>query len=460
MILPLPLVPFEEYMLLDDRPAYPMDFFFRLRFSGRFDRSTLDSAFDVATARHPLLAAMVRRGGRRFEWVPAGELSPKVCWATMPPGNTCPPAARIDLTRGSGLRATVLCAAGSEGRCGGGSTTDLLLQFHHSCCDGIGAFQFIQDLLVGYAVATQSEGRVTMPCPLEEQRLRERGKFGLTRWRLLRMAHRQAVGLLGASQFLFRRPVPVTPHEPEPADGPPPQAFPSAHTRRFDESDTTALRTVARAAGSTVNDLLARDLFLALGDWRTQRSVGSAADWLRLSVPMNLRRKGDENLPAANVVSMVFLDRRLSDFSDPGHLLDGIHGEMQQIKRLQLGLTFVLSLQVCRAVPGGLARMVRADRCDATCVFTNLGHVLTHAPLPRRGQRIVAGDVVLEDIEFLAPIRPYTCAAFAAFNYAGRLCVTLHYDPRPLTDADAEALLDGFLQRVRNSIETGDDTKL
>ncbi len=450
MILPLPLVPFEEYMLSDDRPAYPMDFFCRLRFSGRFDRSALDSAFGVTVARHPLLAATVRRNGRRFEWVPAGELSPKVCWATTPPDRACPPSERIDLTRSPGLRATVFR---------NGESTDLLLQFHHSCCDGIGAFRFIEDLLVCYAAAQQSEGSAAEPCPLDEQRLRQRGKFGLTPWKLLRMAPRQAIGLLGARQFFFRRPVPVTPHEPEPADGQPPQAFPSAHTRRFDESDTTTLRTAARAAGSTVNDLLARDLFLALGDWRTQRGIGGADDWLRLSVPMNLRSKADDNLPAANVVSMVFLDRRPSDFSDPRRLLDGIHGQMQRIKRLQLGLTFVLSLQVCRAVPGGLPRMVRAERCDATCVFSNLGHVLTHVPLPRRGQHIVAGNVVLEDIEFLAPIRPYTCAAFAAFNYAGRLCVTLHYDSRPLTDADAEALLDGFVQRIRNSIEMGDETK-
>ena len=117
MILPLPLVPFEEYMLSDDRPAYPMDFFCRLRFSGQFDRSALGSAFDVAVERHPLLAAMVRRGGRRFEWVSAGELSPKVRWATIQPGHACLPPERIDLTRSPGLRATVISAVGSEGHC-------------------------------------------------------------------------------------------------------------------------------------------------------------------------------------------------------------------------------------------------------------------------------------------------------------------------------------------------------
>ena len=159
MILPLPLAPFEEYMLLDDRPAYPMDCFCRLRFSGRFDRSALDSAFEFATARHPLLAATVHRNGRRFEWVPAGELSPKVRWETMPPGNACPHAARIDLTRQPGFRATVLR---------GGGSTDLMLQFHHSCCDAIGGFRFVEDLLVGYAAAVQSKGRPAEPRPLDD----------------------------------------------------------------------------------------------------------------------------------------------------------------------------------------------------------------------------------------------------------------------------------------------------
>ena len=43
-LFPLPLVPFEHYMLADDRADYPMTFFMRLHFRGRFDRGRLDNA--------------------------------------------------------------------------------------------------------------------------------------------------------------------------------------------------------------------------------------------------------------------------------------------------------------------------------------------------------------------------------------------------------------------------------
>ena len=47
-----------------------------------------------------------------------------------------------------------------------------------------------------------------------------------------------------------------------------------------------------------------------------------------------------------------------------------------------------------------------------------------------------------ETIEQIATDYKKLQETVAALNYAGRLCVTLHYDPRPLAAAEAEALLD------------------
>ena len=70
MIFPLALAPFEEYMLADDRPAYPMTFFLRLRLAGRFGLETFPQALRTAVSRHPLLSALVRQVGRRRpEWI-------------------------------------------------------------------------------------------------------------------------------------------------------------------------------------------------------------------------------------------------------------------------------------------------------------------------------------------------------------------------------------------------------
>ena len=53
----LPLIPFERYMLVDDRPGYPMSFVFVVELAGTPDRTALEAAFQAALARHPLLSA-------------------------------------------------------------------------------------------------------------------------------------------------------------------------------------------------------------------------------------------------------------------------------------------------------------------------------------------------------------------------------------------------------------------
>jgi hypothetical protein len=59
-LFPLPLVPFEHYMLTDDRADYPMTFFLQLRFAGSMDQPRFRAALDSAVALHPLLRAHVR----------------------------------------------------------------------------------------------------------------------------------------------------------------------------------------------------------------------------------------------------------------------------------------------------------------------------------------------------------------------------------------------------------------
>ena len=59
MVLPLPLTPFEDYMLADDRPQWPMAFFLRLRARGEYSLSVLERAVQAALARHPLLRSLL-----------------------------------------------------------------------------------------------------------------------------------------------------------------------------------------------------------------------------------------------------------------------------------------------------------------------------------------------------------------------------------------------------------------
>jgi hypothetical protein len=266
------------------------------------------------------------------------------------------------------------------------------------------------------------------------------------------MLPQQLVGLHGARQFLMRKPAPIIPHRACHNDSPLPKNYPAVVHHIFDREATAGLRKAAMRQGVTSNDLLARDLFLALAEWRLRRNIEDDGSWLRMMIPMNLRTTEDRLLPAANMVSSVFLDRRGPDFADPDRLLSGIHEEMDLIKRLRLGFTFIFSTAMCRWFPGGLEKQVRADKCTISCIFTNMGTPLAHVPLEHRDECIVAGDVTLEDAIWVAPLRPYSCVTILVALYARKLSVALHYDPRPLTDEQANDLLETYVRRIHASI--------
>ena len=91
--------------------------------------------------------------------------------------------------------------------CGQSATedrTDLTVQLHHAACDGIGTMRFIEELLLSYAQQIGVTGLPPLP-PLQPEKLRGRGRFGLNAWKFIRILGRQAVGLLGVWQFAVHR---------------------------------------------------------------------------------------------------------------------------------------------------------------------------------------------------------------------------------------------------------------
>jgi len=443
--LALPLTAFEEFLIWEDRPAYPCSIFARLRFSGRIDRQALESAVQAIVPRHPLLISCLETRGRRPFWVVQPDTLPQIVWAKGPTGQAMPATGRQNLRKQIGLRLFVVESHDSS---------DVTLQFHHACCDGAGIAVVVNDLLIAYALAKGVRSPKLKLPPLDPGRLARRGDYGLTFWKLLKLLPGQIAGVQGVLRFFCRKPYPLLPSRVAPDDDAPPAEFPATRTHTFTREETAALHETAVQLGVGANDLLARDIFLALGEWRARSGDGNQDDgaWLRMMVPIDLRSRGDRLLPAANMVGSVFLDRRSREFEDPGKLLAGIAGELQYIKDHRLGLIFIYSLRALGLLPGGLQRNARRDQCTVSSIFSNLGKVLRRCPLPKEHGRLVAGDLILEQIDGVAPIRPYNCATFLANEYAGRLTMTLHYDPRAVGAAQADDLVSTFARRVQASV--------
>jgi hypothetical protein len=446
-MFPLPLTCIEEYMYSDDSPAYPMTGVFRLRFSGRLDRKVISEALAETVRRHPLLRATVqKRRGRRPRWIDHPDWQPALEWDASMNRFGFPAAGYIDLTQSPGTRVWGVTADDGD---------QIVLQVHHASTDAIGMNIVIEDLLCGYAARTQGGG-FGLFCrtlrPIDLHRLLHRGCPDLTAWKILTMGHKQVYGLLGAWEFLMRTPTALAGPGKATDRTTPPPVFPCPLICELDQVQTRTLLTAAKSLDATVNDLLLRDFFLSVGAWRKQYHIGCDQDWIRFSVAMNLRTPADETMPMANSVSSVFIDRRPTDFADADALLRGIHEEMSLVKRMQLKYTFILSLGVARWIPGGIRREARSNRHPITSWMSNVGPVLVATPLPRLDGRIVCGDVGLQAVDYVIPLRQQMSAAAVVYTYAGRLQLLLSIDPRLIPIERGQRLLEMYRQQIQNTI--------
>jgi hypothetical protein len=439
-LLPLPLTPFEKLFVQDDSPGYPIHFFYRLRFTGCMQKEMLQRALEVALARHPLLTAIVH-GERGLSWIPAAVPIPEIQWHERNRTDDFPAAAFLDIRKQSGLRLTVIDDV---------KYSDLVLQFHHAACDAVGAMDFVTDLLTAYANAQAGTNRFPFK-PLENNRLRRRGDVPLAGWPLFRWGVRRLANLRSLWRFYRRKPVPVVPHVPLLEATDPPQGFPEACIHHFTRAESAALAKIAKGSELSLNALLVRDLFVALAKWRAANGLPDDA-WLRLMVPINMRTPGDRRLPAANVVSTVFLDRPLNAASEPKCLLEGINRFMDDIKRNDLGVGWLLALPLLQRMERAWEKARRSKRkCLYSALLTNVGPVLAGSPLPRADRRLVVGDMTLDEVEVVPAARPLQCLGLAVSNYAGRMSLGLRYQSGVLSEEQARQILDVYVRTVRAS---------
>ncbi|MGD9633358.1 MAG: condensation domain-containing protein [Pirellulales bacterium] len=422
-VFPLPLNAIEHYMLADDTADYPRLFWLTLRLRIQLDEARLRQAIDAATARHPLLRANVEYdGGRPRRWIECRE--PRY-WLRLLDAvdDTERVVEAIDLRREPGVRFRV-----ERGELG----DTLACEFHHATTDGIGAMQFVRDLLAMY-VADSAETSADLPA-LDSTRLATRNSFGLTGWRRpLRWLY-GTFGWLGAIEYLVHHPAPLgtlqAPNDPFGRRS-------GFCSRTLTEDDTRRIVEAAKSEGVTVNDRLIRDIFTATQAFIERHAPESRRRHQRIMVPTNLRAAGDECLPAANVVAMVNIDRRPHRWQNKSQMLWMLHRELDVVKRLRLGIVFVQILGALDWLFGSLRRFLPTDRCQATCVASNLG------VLPE-----FSNDVV-QAVEFYPPIRPLTASAFGAVTFGRRFGISLHYDASAFTTVEAEELLERLMEELR-----------
>lgn len=452
----LPFAPLEAYMLLDDRPAYPMDSIRLLHFTGRLSAQILQSALEALLKRQPLLTRKAEKRGSRFVWVPA-DSKPEILWwdadtenSDSVPGSLnasgFPVMKHLNLLEGPGLRIYVTESKRQN-------WTKILFQFHHSVSDGLGEMQILGEFLTHYARIAGLIPAETPLLPVDSSKLPLRCRIG---WSFRSWLWNSFHTDFTLRHLAYGRPLPLFRHKPIPGQTPS-QTYPFLRSLPLNLTETQNYVRKAKSLKVTVNDLLLRDFFLTIAAFRKQTGRDFSSGTTRIMVPMSLRKPCHEGMPAANLVSSIFLDRSQRQISaGPQKLLVGIHHEMELTKKHDQKYVFLTVLRILNSVPGLLEMFLDSSKCRSTGVLSNLGRVLEIAPVPRTPEgKIQLGESVLEFVDAAPPIRSQTMISFSALTYAGALRLCLRYDHHFMTLSDANEFLKIFHEKLISSLSEG-----
>jgi hypothetical protein len=451
----MPLTAFEEHMLLDDRPSHPMAIVTRFDFTDAPPPATLEEAFQETLQSEPLLTARIasRRRGRP-RWVEACQpcllrsrtqriTADAIEWTGSPP--------RLDPHAGNVLHAEVIEH---------GAGWSILMAVHHAASDGIGIIGFLERWLLA-AEGKHSRRRRHSDATMAALATRDRVASSWTGF--TRMLPKLAKGLEGIGEFVRHDIIHLSEGTADPslAGGPssPVTSWqPLILTATMDGDVVAGLEHTAKAHSVSVNDLLATALLVTIGNHvsTTGKAAGgpitpaTGSEWIRVAIPMSLRTKHDHALPAANRVSMVFLDRRPEDRHDADRLATSIHDQMELIRSHALGHIFPMSLAVGRLLPGGLARTVRRPKPQCTAVLSNVGRPFHRSPLADADGTVRVGGGRLTGWWGVPPIRPGTALAVGTHETCGRRTVAFHIDRHRFPVDAAQTLLQAMVSELNS----------
>jgi NRPS condensation-like uncharacterized protein len=447
-LFPLPISPFEYYMISDERPGYPMTIPMRFELKGRIDRDAFEAALHETVDIHPLLKAVIRKVRRLgLSWHLLED------WKTPIEWNSGEPKLELDIRKQPGLRVWV--REQNEG-------SQVICVFHHACVDGIAVVQFVGDWLAAYARRTASDAHPAPRLkPLDPELLRQRSHFPVELPEPIGLGTLVRESLREAFRWLTRPASPLaSPQDASPME----QRDDSFESLGFIWADLAAAdvqryREIASSLDVTLNDLLIRDMFLTVKKWNHAHQSGRSGRWLRITMPTSLRMRTHRKMPVANVISYAFLTRTDEDCNDVEDLLSGVHEETKFIRDWHVSLMFLNSISIGRRIPLLTWWMSRNERrCYSTTNLSYLGEFprLFRARFPKTPEgKIIAGNLTLENLYGAPPVRPQTHATLALMSYLGDLGFCMRVNQTVLPMSAARDLLNAYLAQIEETITSG-----
>jgi len=431
-------------MLWDDRPQYPMTFVVQFHFSGAVNRQFMELAFDEAAERHPLVNAIIKPAKQdRDCWVKSRDAELRIDWGGIDDPIDLPDGEAIDVRSESGVRIWI---RHNDER------AVLTVQFHHCVCDGIGSYQFLGDVMWSYSryceghqgwseagqgqwdVANLRDRGRALYNP--EYYRTDNGKFGIEWGEVSRLALK-----------------PIAKLKPLRGAGPPEQyPFPGICSTTFSRSEYRRIRLAAQERGQTANDFLLEKLFVALREWN--RRQGKHGGSYCVLLPMDVREAEANVIPATNILTYAFLRRSRRVLRREESLVTSLRQEMAMLKRDRHRSRFANVIAGAERFPTRLRNFLFGDRCLATAILSNTGDPTRrfHVDLPRENGAIRCGNLLLEDIAGVPPMRVKTRASVSIFTYRRVLKICLRCDPHLFSQEHTEQVLQLYVDTITREL--------
>jgi len=433
-------------MFVDDRPRYPMTFIVQLELSGQIQAQAFNHAMELALQRHPLLTSIIGPGKRGKDcWIAAPELKPFVHWDNIDAPIEFPSGEYLDLRSEVGLRIFVRHDD---------QKAIVTTQFHHSTCDGIGAYQFLGDLLYYYAQRTSDDDLAPL-AELDLKRLKERGKvsYNPNDFRLPNGKHQRSWD--EALRHLIRPNAALKASTRKPKTFRRP--FPGIQSYTFEKSDFKELRLVAQSRGQIINDMLLEKLFETLHDWNRKHGTWPLRKNVAVMMPLNLREPSDSDLSACNVVAQAFVRRTMDQVQNKEKFRHDLGDELRQIKHSRHKTRFMHMLVAGQHFyPSLLKASLKWKHSLATAILSNTGDPTRqfYADLPRKKGVVQVGNLSLDGISGVPPLRPGTNATISIFTYRRELKICMRCDPNQFSEQDTDSLLNQFVENLKLELPT------
>ena len=426
----LRLSPFDVLMLLDESPGYPMCFFIETHLSGDFLIQRLRTAVEIAIKRHPRLRSQVQHNEQGWLWVPSDKLPQVVQLQCSADRESQALAFRaFNIRQESGIRFIVIPE--------GDQQWSIVLQVHHSVCDGLAALEFLGDTWSLYhgnkptdfkthsrtkSIQTHSDNDDDPNTKEDHQHARQTIAFATFRPSSI-ASSRNTKGI--------------------------------SHTRKPFQSFTLpttlvkSLRQRASQSGATTNDIIVSASILTIHAWNKRQ--GKAGKRIRITMPVSLRPPR-ERQPASNQIGYAFLDRHPRQLHDPQVVLTSIAEASRWIQYSGAAEMFLVVLGVFLKRTWLLRLITRLPICFSTAVVSNIGNVQSRmkANVPKTNGCNNPGGLIITNITGVPPVRPGTALSVGITAYCGQLTITTMIDSSRLDQDDGiqlTALLQSQIER-------------